>query len=245
MPLNNRCQKKGGHLEKEYLAPTWMIDSDHTMIIQHAHDTIGGSKDPVEKAVKLYYAVRDGIWYNPYYPFYRREHYKASNVLKSGQGYCVCKASLLCALGRSCAIPSRIGFADVRNHLATKQLIQFLGSDLFVYHGFTEFYLEGKWVKATPAFNVELCEKHGVAPLEFDGREDSLFQPFNLEKKKFMEYVAEYGTYSDIPVEAIVTAWKAAYGTERVMKWISQFEKSGGKPLSDMAREEVWNGQSH
>jgi transglutaminase-like putative cysteine protease len=229
-------------MDKEYLAPTPMIDSDHKTIIHHANETTEGSKDPIEKAVKLYYAVRDGIWYNPYYPFYRPEHYQASNVLKSGQGYCVSKASLLCALGRSCGIPSRVGFADVRNHLATKQLIEFLGSDLFVYHGFTEFYLEDKWVKATPAFNVELCEKHGVAPLEFNGREDSLFQPFNLEKKQFMEYVADHGTYGDIPVNAIVAAWKDAYGEQRVLKWISQFEKSGGKSLSDMDREEVWKG---
>jgi transglutaminase-like putative cysteine protease len=213
------------------------------MIIHHANETIEGARDPIEKAVRLYYAVRDGIWYNPYYPFYRPEHYQASNVLKSGQGYCVCKASLLCALGRSCGIPSRIGFADVRNHLATKQLIEFLGSDIFVYHGFTEFYLRGKWVKATPAFNVELCEKHGVAPLEFNGFEDSIFQPFNSEKKKFMEYIADHGTYADIPVEEIVAAWKAAYGRKRVMRWISQFEKTGSKPLSDMAREEVWNGE--
>ena len=36
--------------------------------------------------------------------------------------------------------------------------------DLFVFHGFTEFWLAGRrWVKATPAFNIELCERFGVA----------------------------------------------------------------------------------
>ena len=124
--------------DKKYLTPTAIIDSDHRAIIAYAREVIRGSKDPVEQAISIYYAVRDGIWYSPYYPFYLPEHYRASNVLKSGRGYCVCKASLLCALGRACGIPSRIGFADVRNHLATKQLIEFLGTDLFVYHGFVE-----------------------------------------------------------------------------------------------------------
>ena len=169
-------------MDKKYLAPTPIIDSDNRSVIDHAMNTIDGSKDPRERAVKIYYAVRDGIRYDPYYPFYLPEHYRASNVLKSGRGYCVCKASLLCALGRVCEIPSRLGFADVQNHLASRQLIEFLGTDLFVYHGFTEFYLDGKWVKATPAFNKELCERHRVEPLEFNGKEDSIFQPFNKDK---------------------------------------------------------------
>ncbi|MBK5101933.1 MAG: transglutaminase domain-containing protein [Desulfobacteraceae bacterium] len=229
-------------MNKEYLTPTAMIDSNATTITAHAMDTIGMSKDPVEQAVKLYYAVRDGIWYDPYYPFYLPEHYRASNVLKSGRGYCVCKASLLCALGRACEIPSRLAFADVRNHLATTQLIEFLGSDLFVYHGYTEFYLEGRWVKATPAFNRELCERHKVAPLEFNGREDSVFHPYNLEKKQFMEYVADHGTCADVPVDAIVAAWEEAYGKDRVGSWIAQFESTGGKSLSNFDREEIWKG---
>ena len=226
-------------IDEKYPIPTSIIDSDHPSIIDYALKTTGETRDSIEQAVKLYYAVRDGIWYDPYYPFYLPEHYRASNVLKSGRGYCVCKASLLCALGRTCGIPSRIGFADVKNHLATKQLLDFLGSDLFVYHGFVEFYLKDKWVKATPAFNKELCEKHRVAPLEFNGREDSIFHPYNLEKKQFMEYVADHGTHADIPVNLIIAAWKEAYGDERVNRWIEGFEGSGGKPERDFYGEEA------
>ena len=229
-------------MDRKYLTPTPIIDSEHQTIINFAAATTRGNRDPIERAVNLYYAVRDRIWYTPYYPFYLPEHYRASNVLKSGQGYCVCKASLLCALGRASGIPSRVGFADVRNHLATKQLLDFLGTDLFVYHGYTEFYLDGKWVKATPAFNQELCKRHGVAPLEFNGHDDSLFQSYNLDRKQFMEYVADHGTFADIPVGVIVAAWKEAYGKNRVERWISQFEKTGGKPLSNFDREEVWKG---
>lgn len=223
----------------QYLSPTDIIDSDHPRINDFAAQTIGDTEAPIERAVKLYYAVRDGIWYDPYYPFYLPEHYRASHVLKSGRGYCVCKAALLCALGRTCGIPSRIGFADVRNHLATQQLLAFMGTDVFVFHGFTEFYLNEKWVKATPAFNKELCQRHRVAPLEFNGREDSIFHPYNLEKKAFMEYVADHGTYADVPVKTIVAAWKAAYGEDRVNGWIADFEKTGSTLKRDFYEEDV------
>ncbi len=227
---------------KIYLAPTSIIDSDHPSIINYASDVTTSCVSQVEKAVKLYYAVRDGIWYDPYYPFYLPEHYRASNVLKNKRGYCVCKASLLCALGRAVGIPSRVGFATVRNHLASRQLLEYIGSDLFVYHGYTEFYLEGKWVKATPAFNAELCKRHNVDPLEFDGRNDSLFQPFNLDKKQFMEYVEDHGTYADIPVQKIIAAWEKTYGVERVRSWIRKFEKSGSKRIRFFENEDVWKG---
>ena len=102
-----------------------------------------------------------------------------------------------------------------------------MGSDLFVFHGFTELFLEGKWVKATPAFNSELCARFGVPPLEFNGREDSIFQSSGTGQCKFMEYVEFYGSYADIPVEEIVAAFKKTYGQDRVQGWIDSFEKSG------------------
>jgi transglutaminase-like putative cysteine protease len=230
-----------GQDHQVYLRPTDIIDSNHTIIRDWATQTIGGSTDPIDRAVKLYLAVRDGIRYDPYSPFYRPEHYRASNVLNRGRSFCVPKASLLCALGRACDIPSRIGFATVRNHLATKQLLDFMGSDLFVYHGFVEFYLQGKWVKATPAFNSDLCKKHHVEPLEFTGREDSLFHPFNSEQQKFMEYLEYEGTYADIPVSTIVSAWKKTYGKDRVERWIQMFERRGGISLADFHEEDAVN----
>jgi len=222
-----------------YLARTTMIDSDHKSIQDYARESIGRSTEPVEIAVKLYLAVRDGIVYDPYAPFYLPKHYRASYVLKRGRSFCIPKASLLCALGRACSIPSRVGFADVRNHLATKQLIEFLGSDLFVYHGFTEFWLDGKWVKATPAFNSDLCKRHRVPPLEFNGREDSIFQPYNLQRQRFMEYVAFHGVYADIPVDRIVAEWENTYGRARVRDWIKSFEEAAGRSLADFGGEEI------
>ena len=225
-----------------YLSPTAIIDSDHPEVQAYARSTIGESKDPVERAVRLYLAVRDNIRYDPYSPFYRPKHYQGSYDLRRGRSFCVPKASLLAALGRACGIPSRVGFATVRNHLATRQLIEFLGTDLFVYHGFVEFYLLGKWVKATPAFNQELCRRHNVLPLEFNGREDSLFQPYNTENQKFMEYIEFHGVGEDIPVEDIVRAWERTYGEERVRRWIERFEEEGDRSLSLFDEEDIYKG---
>ena len=229
-----------GITKNAYLLPTPIIDSDHKALAAYAQDAVKGSRlDPVATAVNLYYAVRDVIWYDPYLPFYRPEHYRASNVLKKGRAFCIGKATLLCAMGRACGIPSRLGFADVRNHLATKQLVEFLGSDLFVYHGYTEFYLNGKWCKATPAFNRQLCKRHKVIPLELDGCQDSIFHPFNSENKPFMEYIAVHGTHADVPVDEIVTAWGKEYGYDRIQQSIAEYEKTGGKSMRNFSKEEV------
>ena len=223
-----------------YLLSTPIIDSEHASIVAYAKEAVkDAGLDPIAKAVKLYYAVRDVIWYDPYLPFYRPEHYRASNVLKHGRAFCVGKATLLCALGRACGIPSRVGFADVRNHLATRQLIEFLGSDLFVYHGYTELFLNGRWCKATPAFNIQLCKRHKVIPLEFDGYRDSIFQSYNAENRLFMEYVADHGTYADVPVDKIVAAWKKEYGAYRIQQWIEGYEGSGGRSGRDFSEEDV------
>ncbi len=226
----------------KYLEPTQMIDSGHPAVKEYAEKVSGGIKDPAGKAVSLYLAVRDGIRYDPYSPFYLPEHYRASYVIARGRTFCIPKASLLCALGRACGIPSRVGFATVRNHLATKQLIDFLGSDLFVYHGFVEFHLGGRWVKCTPAFNRELCERHNVAPLEFDGRSDSLFQPFNSENKKYMEYVEFLGIFADIPLPTILEGWKKAYGGEFFRKSRDLFIERGDASLADFEGERIWTG---
>lgn len=227
---------------RPYLSPTVIIDSDHPEVREFASAVAPGAEDPTNIAVRLYYAVRDSIRYDPYTPFHRPEDYRASMVLRRKRSFCIPKASLLCALGRARGIPARVGFATVRNHLATKQLLDFFGSEIFVWHGFVEFFLNGQWVKATPAFNRELCERHRVPPLDFNGREDSIFQPYNLENRKFMEYLSFHGIYSDIPVDEIVAGWTKAYGEERIQNWIRMYEDKEQRGLRDFDKEDVWKG---
>lgn len=208
-----------------YLQPTPVIDADHPDIIDYARRAVvNKGRSPQQVVVALYDAVRDPVLYDPCRPFYRAEHYRASSVLRSGRGFCVTKAVLLCALGRSVGIPSRLGFADVRNHLAPRELVEMMGSDLFVYHGYTEFLVNGRWVKATPAFNASLCRVHQVPPLEFDGINDSVFQACNQADHPFMEYVRHHGSYADVPLVQIVRAWEDAYGKDRVAGWMRAFD---------------------
>jgi transglutaminase-like putative cysteine protease len=226
-----------------YLAATAIIDSGHPAVRAYADDALRGNEDgAAAKAVRLYYAVRDGIWYDPYLPFHRPEHYRASRVLRAGRAFCVGKAALLCALGRACGIPSRVGFADVRNHLTTRQLREYMGTDVFVFHGYTEFLIEGTWVKATPAFNIELCRRHRVKPLDFNGRDDSLFHPYSEDRRLFMEYVRDHGAFADVPVERLVAAWESAYGRDRVRSWIEGCEAPGGRPAKRFENEDVVEG---
>lgn len=223
---------------KTYLQPTAIIDSEHPDVVQFAAaNTEDCGNDARSKAIALYNAVRDSIRYDPYSPFHLPVHYRASETLKNGKGFCIPKAALLCALVRACGIPARLGFADVRNHLATRQLIEFLGSDLFVFHGYAELFLGGRWIKATPAFNAALCARFQIAPLAFDGINDAVLQAFNDDKRPFMEYLADHGTFADVPVAAIVASWKETYGAQRVAAWIAAFEAGGTN--RDFATEDV------
>jgi len=194
-----------------YLQSAEFINSDSEEVKQFTQKIIGSSTDPVEQAVKLYYAVRDGYNYNPFDIDFSREAMKASSLLKRNSGYCIDKACLLAACARSIGIPSRLGFAKVRNHIATEKLEEILKTNVLVFHGYTELFLNGKWVKATPAFNKSLCQKLGVAPLDFDGLQDSQFQPYNKEGSQFMEYLFDYGIFNDVPLELFISELKKHY----------------------------------
>ncbi len=195
---------------KPYLEPGRYVDSAHPAVADFSRKNASGRSER-ERAVSLYYAVRDAVPYNPFLDFSDPDVFKASAVLEANQGFCVGKAALLAACARAAGIPARVGFADVRNHLTTPRLAETMGSDLFVYHGYTELHLEGGWVKATPAFNLALCTRFRVKPLEFDGREDSIFHPFDQDNRRHMEYVRDRGVHADVPVEEIQEAFREAY----------------------------------
>lgn len=195
---------------KEFLSPGRYIDSAHPAVVEFARKHVKGATD-LERAVSLYYAVRDGIRYNPFLDFSQDTAFRGSVCLETGEGFCIGKAALLAACARAVGIPARVGFADVKNHLTTPRLAERMGSDLFVYHGFTELWLEGKWVKATPAFNLDLCRKFRVRPLEFDGRNDSIFHPFDADERRHMEYLRERGSFADVPVAEIQRVFRETY----------------------------------
>jgi transglutaminase-like putative cysteine protease len=214
------------------LRPTTLIDSDHPAVFAFAAGHGRGS-DEREQAVALYYAVRDGFRYDPYRIDLSPRGMKASTVLENGYGWCVPKATLLAAACRTIGIPARVGFADVRNHLSTERMRRVMQTDVFFWHGYTDILLDGKWRKATPAFNVELCRRFDLLPLEFDGTADSLYHPFDRHGHRHMEYVNQRGSYDDVPLAEITTDFARLYP-----RWLPGREEMLARDfLADAARE--------
>ena len=194
-----------------YLAATPFLDYSNPQVSAYARSLVSGISTPVEKAIRLYYGVRDDILYDPYNVRSDVDYLRASHTLEVKRGYCVSKAVLLAAVCRAAGIPARLGFADVRNHLTTPRLKETMGTDLFAYHGYVELFVNNRWVKATPAFNRSLCERFGVHPLEFDGVNDSLFQPYATNGQKHMEYVRDHGVHADVPLDDIIESFRRHY----------------------------------
>lgn len=194
----------------ETLRSTSFLDFDHPEVAAFARRS-AGEGSARERAVRLYYAVRDGIRYDPYAFHVTPDWLSASRTLAAGSGWCVPKAILLAACCRAQGIPARLGFADVKNHLATRRLLEMMGCDLFIWHGYVSLFLDGRWVKATPAFNIEMCRRFDVLPLEFDGTADSLLQPFDAKKRRHMEYVRDRGFFDDVPFEQLSADMRATY----------------------------------
>lgn len=194
------------------LQATPFIDSDHPTIIEFAQRITAPFADNTAKVVALYYAVRDDIRYDPHHIDLNPDRIKASLCLERGSGYCIEKSLVLAAAARAIGIPARLGFANVRNHLATDKFIAALGTDIFVYHGYVSLYTNGQWTKATPAFNKSLCERFGVEPLAYDAQSDSIFQEYDTQNgRKYMEYLQYHGEFDDFPYTDFVQELRTYY----------------------------------
>jgi transglutaminase-like putative cysteine protease len=193
------------------LQPTAFLDFDHPAVQNYVATNTLATDPPEVRVIQLYYAIRDDFWYNPYQLNLTPEGMRASTIVSKSQAYCVEKAILLAAGARFLGIPSRLFFGDVRNHIATEKLQQQLQTDVMAFHGGTELFLQGKWVKATPAFNRSLCEKLQVEPLDFDGVKDSIFQEFDKSGRQYMEYLHFYGVFDDLPYALFLSSLQKHY----------------------------------
>ena len=203
---------------ESYLKATPIIDCDHWTIREKADELTKIQKEPKEKARALFYFVRDTIKYNPYMPRYLPEHFRASITLGRKEGFCVQKAVLLTALSRAVGIPARIGFAAIRNHLLPEKMASMIYGNLLPDHGYAELYLNDQWIKATAVFDLEMCEKNGIIPVEFDGEKDAKFHSHNRDGQLHVEYVMDCGPYDDIPLDSI-------------REWLIPILKPGAKSL--------------
>ncbi len=212
----------------DFLAATPFVESQSPIICDLAREITSGVSDEVERACRLFYAVRDGIRYDAYNLALAPETLRATNALQRGQSWCVPKSVLLAALCRAVGIPCGLCYANVRNHMATRKLLEFLGTNIFYYHGYNQLYLRERWVKATVSFNRTLCERARLAPLDFDGVHDSIYHPFDLTGQRYMEYLHDYGCFADVPYDDLVRTFAERY---------PNLQGSGGKLTGDFAAE--------
>lgn len=198
--------------ESELLAATEFLDYEQLPVQAFVQRALGGvGKDPIDKALALYYAVRDQIHYEVYDADLSRSGLRASAIINRGMGFCVHKSIVYAAVCRAAGVPSRIVLTDVRNHLASERLRQLVGGDIFRFHALNSVHLDGKWVRATPVFNKLLCKLYGITPLEFDGRNDSMSHPYDTKGRRYMEFLHEYGEFDDFPYELVVEGIRAAH----------------------------------
>lgn len=199
---------------EKYEKATFYIDCDNRLIKEKAAELTKGVDDISLRATTLFYFVRDKIQYNPYLFTDVQEDYRASRIFENGEGFCIQKAVLLAALARSVGISVRLRFADIQNHIVPEKLAMLNKGNVFIYHGYDEFYIEGRWIKATPAFDLRMCEENGIIPVEFDGMHHGTFHPYDLEGRLHIEYLHDWGHYHDLPFDKIIDAHIRTYGPD-------------------------------
>ncbi|MEV4419913.1 transglutaminase-like domain-containing protein [Patulibacter sp. NPDC049589] len=190
------------------LAPTEFLDWQHPAVQSFAQDAAGDARDPTERAVRLYYAVRDGLQYEVFGQSLTREGLRASTILARGEGFCAHKSILYAAAARALGIPSRVAVGEVRNHLSSPRLQALVGGDLFV-HWFASIHLEGRWLDVTPVFNGLLCRLYGLPPLEFDGTGHAKVHPYRDGAE--MEFVTEHGAFDDVEYDHLIGLMRARH----------------------------------
>ena len=186
----------------KYLQPTEFLDFDKKRVGNKALEITEGLKTDKEKAIALFYWVRDEIRYMMSAFYMIKANFKASVTLRRGYGFCVSKAVLLSSFARAVGIPAQVHLADIRNNKVPQEIINYLGTNIFYYHGYSELFLDNKWVKATPVFDKFTAFKAGFLPLvEFDGINDGILSKFDPEGNLFIEYVNDRGVYDEVPYD--------------------------------------------
>jgi transglutaminase-like putative cysteine protease len=192
------------------------MDYSRPMVTKKARELIDGipPENKIQKAIKLFYYVRDQIKYVVTFDheYYKRKNLKASATLERGYGFCIQKAVLLAALARAVGIPSRLHFNDIINHMTSEKYREYVGSDRFIYHGYTELFLNDKWVEANVAFDKELCARKNWPIVNFDGVRPGLFAHQDDTGKAFIDYIKDHGTFANVPYPRIFFGWIIGYG---------------------------------
>jgi transglutaminase-like putative cysteine protease len=213
---------------KIYLQSTEFLDFHKKRVRDKAFEITKGLNTDKEKAIALFYFVRDKIKYNMFtYNPKIKANLKASTTLRRSNGFCMSKAVLLSALARAVGIPARIHMVDIINHKISKKVVDLMKTKVFHCHGYSELLINGKWIKLTPVFDHETSLKGGFLPeIEFDGVNDALFATHDKDGNLFVEYIADWGNYAEVPIEKIDQIFSEKYPI-----WYSNADFSLVKPM--------------
>ena len=198
---------------EQYLIPSELYDFDSESVKEKALEITKDLKTDEEKAIALFYYVRDSIKYTM--GLYRpkiKDNFKASVTMRRKIGFCVSKSILLSTLARAVGIPARIHLVDLINHKISQKVIDRMQTNIMHFHGFSELFLDGRWVKLTPSFDKETAIKGGFLPMcEFDGTQDSVFPLYDNDGSQFGEYVRDRGVTAELPLDEIDRVFKEKY----------------------------------
>ncbi len=197
---------------EQYLQATDYIDYEHPHIQQILEDLDLDGLSDVDKAVKLFYYVRDTISYSAKVSLLDPKIFRASFTLQQPTSFCIPKALALCALSRAVGIPARIHLVDFYNHRLSDKLEEIWGTKVMAGHCYTELHLNGKWIKATPSLDSGTCDRHEFVQVEFDGTSDAIIKEQDRQGRKHAEYIKDHGAYADLPLTKVMEIFDTNYG---------------------------------
>lgn len=147
-----------------------------------------------DKAVRIYYAVRDDIFYEVFGTDISGDGLAASSIITSKRGFCLHKSICFVAACRAAGLAARLLVDKVKNHVTTQELSALVGGQEFL-HWFAEVRVDNVWLKVSPTFNKQMCQLFGMRALDFDGQSHSINQHYGAEV--FMEYMGEPASFAD------------------------------------------------
>lgn len=159
----------------DLLKPTTLFDYESANIQCFLRQTGYNSADSLATAVEaIHDSVRDTIDYGVFNTPLHVD-LKASDVITEGSGFCFHKSILFVACCRKIGVPAVLCSDIVTNHVTDTAMIKLVGGVEFL-HWYTQIFLNGQWIRASPVFNSLLCKLYGIDVLRFDPTGDSIEQ---------------------------------------------------------------------
>ena len=177
----------------EFLCPTQMCDSNNPFIITKALNLTEGATTNKEKAMRIFYFVRDKIKYqiNPYFS-------TASRTLNYRHGFCVSKSNLQIALLRALNIPARYHVVNLQSSCLNPFFPNWIVKnfpEIIDHHSICECFLNNTWVACDSTFDKDLIDGAKIkgilsqdvfSEIDWDGEGNlEIFDPWKVSDVDF------------------------------------------------------------